>query len=138
MNPAVREPQLPPNPFVAHNHISLRRVDGDHAEAVLLVAQDSVNPYGILHGGAYYTMADCAAAAACRSDGRRYVTLDGAIHFLRSAAPGDTVTAAAAIRHRGRTTALTEVTITDQNARLLATGEFTFFCIGPGELSPDT
>jgi len=132
MRPADPEPQFLQNPFVTHNHISLRHVEHDRAEAVLQVGADSVNPYHILHGGAYYTIADCAAAAACRSDGRAYVTLDGTIHFLKSAGPGDMVTASAAIRHRGRTTALVDITITDQQERLLATGEFTFFCTGPG------
>lgn len=118
------------NAFMLHNHITARQTGDGTADAVLTVVPDSLNPYGMLHGGAYYTMADCAAGTACRTDGRKYVTLDGGIHFLKAARPGDTVTAAAAVRHRGRTTSLADVTITDQDGRLLATGSFTFFCLG--------
>ena len=83
----------------------------------------------MLHGGAYFTMADCAGGAAARSDGRRYVTLEGSIHFIRAANEG-TVTAQARVRYRGGTTCLVEIDIKDETEWLLATGNFTFFCVG--------
>lgn len=135
MGPTLYEKAILANAFMHHNHIGLRRTGDGMAEATLTLAPDSLNQYGALHGGAYYTLADCAAGAACRTDGRKHVTLDGTVHFIRAAGLGDTVTAAAAVRHRGRTTALMDVSLTDQNGRLLATGTFTFFCTG--ELTED-
>lgn len=118
------------NAFMQHNHIRLNETGDGMAEAVLDVGPDSLNPYGILHGGVYYALADCASGRACRTDGRKYLTLDGTIHNVRAGRLGDTITAAAVVRHRGRSTALVDVTITDQNGRLMATGHFTFFCTG--------
>ena len=117
------------NRFAVHNGISLRMLELGKAQAVMEMGPDSVNPYGRLHGGAIYTLADCAGGSACRTDGRRYVTLDGTVHFIRSADHG-TITATATVVHRGRTTSLVEIRVTGQDGVLLATGDFTFFCLG--------
>ena len=119
---------LLPNAFAEHNGIQYRVVGPEQAEATLEVVPDSLNPYGLLHGGAYYTLADCACGCACRSDGRRYVTLHGGIDFIRSARSGK-VTATARVRHRGKSTCQLAVEICDGSGTLLATGDFTFFCI---------
>lgn len=116
------------NAFAKHNGITMRQLELGKAEAELTVGPDLLNPLGKFHGGAYYTLADCASGVACRTDGRKYVTLDGTIHFIRSAERG-VVTASAVVRHRGRTTALVDVNITGDDGTLYATGNFTFFCI---------
>lgn len=117
------------NAFAIHNNITVRQLEVGKAEAQLTMGPAHLNPYGKLHGGAYYTLADCAGGTACRTDGRKYVTLDGTIHFIHSAEQG-VVTASATVLHYGRTTALVSITITDENGTLLATGDFTFFCLG--------
>ena len=117
------------NAFANYNNITVRQLELGKAEAKLTVGPDNRNPLGKLHGGAYYTLADCAAGTACRTDGRKYVTLDGTIHFIRSADQG-VVTASAVVRHRGRTTSLVEIEITGEDGTLFATGDFTFFCLG--------
>ena len=117
------------NAFMHHNHIRVVRQERDQAAVSLELCPDSLNPFGMLHGGAYFTLADCAGGAAARSDGRRYVTLEGSIHFIRAANEG-TVTAQARVRSRGGTTCLVEIDIKDETERLLATGNFTFFCVG--------
>lgn len=117
------------NAFMLHNHIRVRQTGPDSAEAALDVGPDSLNPYGLLHGGAYYTMADCAAGCAARADGRRYVTLHGGVDFIRSAGEGRVV-ARSKVRHRGRSTCLIGIEITGGDGVLLATGDFTFFCTG--------
>lgn len=116
------------NTFASYNGITIRQMGPGKAEAALTVGPDHRNPYGKLHGGAYYTLADCAAGTACRTDGRKYVTLDGTIHFIRAAEHG-VVTASAQVCHCGRTTALAYVNITGEDGTLYATGEYTFFCV---------
>ena len=117
--------------FVKHNQIQLVEITPEQAVSFLDTAgEDSVNPYGILHGGVYFTMADVAAAALARTDGRAYVTLDSSVHFLRPAREGASIRAVARTRHRGKSTFLSVVEVTDQEGRLLATADFTFFCLG--------
>ena len=116
------------NTFMVHNFIEMEHVEPDRAVFRLDVRPESLNAYGMVHGGAIYTLADNATGAAAHSDGRYYVTQTSALHFLRNQATG-TVRASAWVRHRGKTTVLTAVDITGEGGRLLATGEFTFFCV---------
>ena len=82
----------------------------------------------MIHGGALYTMADDAAGTAAHGDGRHYVTQHGDLHFLDNRAHG-TIRAAGQVRHRGRSTVLVDVEITDESGALLATGTFSYFCV---------
>lgn len=116
------------NTFMLHNHIKIIEIGPDRAVAELTVSKDSLNPIGRMHGGAYFTMADCASGAAARSDGMMYVTLNSSFDFIRSAKDGK-VRATAVVRHRGRTTCLTAVELRDEQGVLLAEGKFTMFCL---------
>jgi acyl-CoA thioesterase len=116
------------NYFMLHNHMTLLKLEKDQAIGEVTVGQDSLNPLGILHGGAYFTLADCVASAATRSNGLQYVTLNSSIDFFRSAKEGK-VRATAMVRHRGRTTCLSAVELRDEQGELLAEGKFTMFCL---------
>ena len=116
------------NAFMLHNHIELESVERDRAVFKLDIRPESCNPYGMVHGGAIYTLADNATGTAAHSDGRYYVTQTSALHVLRNQSRG-TVRATAWVRHRGKSTVLTSVDITSEDGKLLATGEFTFFCV---------
>lgn len=93
-----------------------------------------LNPHGLVHGGALFTLADNAAGCASSTDGRTYVTQGGDIHFLHTQASG-AVWAEALVKHRGRSTVLVEVTLTGEGGRLLATASFTYFCVDGSEIA---
>lgn len=116
------------NSFMVYNHIEMETVGPDRAVLKLDIRPESRNVYGMVHGGALYTLADNAAGSAVYTDGRSYVTQSGSLNFLRNQAAG-TIRAEARVRHRGRSTSLVEVDITGENGILLATGEYIFFCI---------
>lgn len=116
------------NQFTLQNNIRLESAEPDCASFSLQIQPASCNSYGQVHGGAIYTMADNAAGVAAMSDGRFYVTQAGTLHFLRNQSSG-TILASAQVRHRGKSLCLVEVSITGENGHLLATGEFTFFCL---------
>ena len=116
------------NAFPAYNHIEPERVEPDHAIFRLEIRPESKNPYGVVHGSAIYTMADNATGYAAHTDGRCYVTPTSSMHFLRNQTHG-VVRADARVRHRGKATCLVTVDIIGENGCLLATGEFTYFCV---------
>lgn len=126
--------RLEKNAFCNVNHIRLESVERDRAVFALTVREESTNPYGMIHGGALYTMADDATGVAAHTDGRSYVTQEGSLHFLRNQRQG-TVRAEARVRHRGRATVLLDVDITGEDGTLLATGQFTYFCIDPDRMA---
>ena len=113
------------NLFATYNHIEAEFVEPDHAIFKLEIRPESKNPYGIVHGGAIYTMADNATGYAAHTDGRSYVTQGSSMHFLRNQSEG-VVRADAKVRHRGRTTCLVNVDILGEGGlpeitRLLST-----------------
>ena len=114
--------------FAKYNQIELVEMAPDRAVFRVEIREENKNPFGMLHGGAIYTLADQATGTAAHTDGRTYVTQTSAMHFLRNQAEG-IVTATARIRHRGNTTSLVMVDITSDKGKLIATGEFHFFCI---------
>ena len=116
------------NRFVVYNHIEMALMEEDHAVFRLVIRPESKNSYGIVHGGAIYAMADNATGFAAHTDGRSYVTQTSSLHFLRNQSEGE-IRADARVRHRGHSTCLVTVDILGTGDRLLATGEFTFFCV---------
>ena len=118
------------NLFATHNFIEMEHVEPDRAVFSLDVRPESLNAYGMVHGGAIYAMADNATGAAAHTDGRSYVTQPSFLHFLRNQPEGD-ILADARVRHRGHSTCLVAVDILGEDEKLLATGEFTFFCVDP-------
>ena len=116
--------------FAAYNGIEVVMVEQDHAVFRLNIRPESKNPYNMVHGGAIYTMADSSTGYAAHTDGRSYVTQTSALHFLRNQSEGE-IRADAQVRHRGHSTCLVAVDILGENNKLIATGEFTFFCVDP-------
>ena len=120
--------RLKNNTFMHYNHIELESIELDRAVFKLDIRPESRNNYGMVHGGAIYTLADNATGYVAHADGRYYVTQTSALHFLRNQSEG-TVRAFATVRHRGKSTCLVAVDILGEGDKLIATGEFTFFCV---------
>ena len=131
MDPSTR---FPKNAFTEHNFFQLESREPDRAVYRLEIRPESCNPYGIVHGGALYTLADDAAGTAVHTDGGYYVTQSGNLHFLDNRAQG-VIRAIGQVRRRGRTTVLAEVDIVDQQDALLATGEFVYFRVDPRRMA---
>ena len=115
------------NPFVQHNGIQVIRVEENYSEAELMIRPESLNPFGTVHGGAFFTLADLVSGVAARTDGRHYVTQQADISYLRSASEGRLL-AKGTVIHRGRSRCVVDVKIVDEVGRLLCTGTFSFFC----------
>ena len=116
------------NRFTAYNHIEMVMIEQDHAIFRLNICPESKNSFGMVHGGAIYAMADNATGFAAHTDGRNSVTQTSSLHVLRNQPEGE-IQADARVRHRGRSTCLVAVDILGEDETLLATGEFTFFCV---------
>ncbi len=61
----------------------------------MTVRQEMLNGYGILHGGIAYAFADSAFAFASNSYGRVAVSINGSMHYAKSALEGQTLIAEA-------------------------------------------
>jgi uncharacterized protein (TIGR00369 family) len=87
------------------------------------VTEDILQPAGLVHGGVYSAMAEsvCSAATwlAVQGDGMNAMGQSNSATFLRPITKGH-VNALARPRHRGRTTWVWDVEITDDDERLCA------------------
>lgn len=120
--------QYPDNAFARHIGIEVTAAREDYAETTLQLTPETMNLYGVVHGGALFTLADVCAGMAARTDGRTYVTQQASVQFLRSAQAG-LATARGRVLHRGGTVCLIQVEITDEEGRLLLVSTFNFYCI---------
>lgn len=93
------------------------------ARGTVEVADHHKQPYGIVHGGVLAAIAEslasAATAAAVIPEGMIAVGLSNQTSFLRPVT-GGTIHAEARRRHRGRTTWVWEVDLTDDEGRLCA------------------
>jgi 1,4-dihydroxy-2-naphthoyl-CoA hydrolase len=85
------------------------------------VRDDLKQPAGLVHGGVFASIAESLASLGTAfkviPDGKIAVGLSNQTSFLRPIADG-TIHALASVRHRGRTTWVWEVEITDDDERL--------------------
>lgn len=97
----------------------------DCVRAVVELTPDHHQPAGIVHGGFYCsiveTLASVGGGEAWAGPGRTVVGVNNNTDFLRAVTEG-TLTAEALPLHRGRSQQLWEVTIHDQDLRLIARG----------------
>jgi len=91
--------------------------------AQVAVRDDLKQPAGLVHGGVFASIAEAIASMATwdavKADGRSAQGLSNQTSFLRPIVEG-TIHAVARRRHRGRTTWVWEVDITDDRDRLCA------------------
>ena len=115
------------NPFSSGLGIHVEEIGPGTARVTLHLEDRHLNPVGLPHGGVYFSMADTACGSAMASHGYHAVTVNTSFEFLRSARPGDALTAVATEIKAGRTLCVYGVRVTNQEGTLLGTGTFTFY-----------
>jgi acyl-CoA thioesterase len=94
----------------------------------LSITDAHLNPYGSLHGGVVYTLADTGMGGALSTlltDDERCSTIEIKINYLKSKRSGRLVCNTKVI-HQGRSIAFLESVITDQEDKTVATASGTF------------
>lgn len=98
------------------------------------IPPESINMYGVVHGGFLFTLCDTAAGMATYAYEMTNTTQNGTIHFIKSVSL-DTrkLYVECHTVHKGRSTAINQVEITTESGQLAATGTFTMFLLKPVE-----
>lgn len=114
--------------FDAFYGLELIEVGPELARAQLVVRDDHKQPFGIVHGGIYASMAECLASIATASvvvpQGKAASGMSNQTNFLRPVSDG-TIHATGVRKHRGRTTWVWEIEMTDDKGRLCALSRMT-------------
>ena len=119
-------PPNKPHQFSYENGILVTHAEPGRAEGILNVGENSINPRGMVHGGALATLADTVGGICACARGRACVTASSSMEFLRQAA-GPVIFCVATPKKEGRTLSVIRVEMRDADKKLVATGTFTFF-----------
>ena len=123
------------NPFVTYLGMELLEVDKGMAKLSMLASKvKHSNLLGVTHGGAIMSLADTAMGAACITNGKKTVTLDMNMNYLKAIKPETLVYAKAEVLHNGSRTLVVEADVFDEAGILYAKGRGTFFVVEKIEL----
>jgi len=105
--------------FAKKNDIKLLKVEEGYAKTAVRINDGYLNTAGVVHGGAIFTLADVAFAAASNSHGSLALAINVSISFLRAARSG-TLYATAKEIDRNKKLASYRVDVTDEKDRIIA------------------
>ena len=117
--------QLNAEPLPLAKLLGIEIVDASKTKVTvrLVVREEICTAGGILHGGAYMTLADTAGAVGAHlnlPEGARTTTIESKTNFLGAATIGTPVTAEASPVHMGRRSSVWQTRISAPDGKLLA------------------
>lgn len=101
---------------------------GDEVRAHLDIDARHLQPAGLVHGGIYAAIAEAVASIGTwigTGEQRMVAGLSNFTSFLRPVFTGDTISAVGVPKHRGRTTWVWEIDLTDSQGRIAASSRVT-------------
>ena len=116
------------NMFMAHNGIEVLVDNLDYSETKVNIDTKSLKMYKYAHGGLYFSLADCAAGIAARSNGISYVTLNANINYMSAVKSGYLVAKATVISRTHKITVI-NVDIFDDKDKCVNKGTFTMYAV---------
>ena len=116
--------------------LTFTAVTADEVVGELTVADQHLQPYGVVHGGVHAGIIEAAcstgAAVHAMKSGQSVVGVENATSFLRAARSGKLRVTAVPVS-RGRRTQVWEATVRDEQGRALATGRVRVMSLESGE-----
>lgn len=116
------------SPFDRHYGLEVEEASDDLVRGRVRVREEVTQPVGIVHGGVYASIAEALASLGTNvgvgPEGNIGLGMSNYSSFLRPVREGF-VHAEARRRHRGRTTWVWDVDLTDDDGRLCATSRVT-------------
>jgi len=115
------------NPFGELIGLSFSKLEEGSSQCQLEITDKLLNPYGVVHGGVIYSLADTAMAGALystMSEDERCMTIEMKVAYFQSANSGN-LHCSAKIVHRGKRLGYLESEVTSEE-RLIAKASGTF------------
>jgi 1,4-dihydroxy-2-naphthoyl-CoA hydrolase len=125
---ALRARLLDVSPFDRHYGLEIVEASDELVRGRVPVRGHVTQPTGLVHGGVHAAIAEALASLGTNhgvvAEGNVALGMSNSCSFLRPIA-GGTIEGTARRRHRGRTTWLWDVELTDDQGRLCAVGRVT-------------
>ena len=113
--PDERRERIESDPFCEKMGIELAALGPGTATTELTVTDDLLNFHGTPHGGAIYSLADAAFAAASNGEGDTALAIETNVSYYEAVDVGEILTAEAERVHRRGRTASYRVAVTDED-----------------------
>ena len=110
--------------FIKNNQFRLKTIEEDYCEFEGTLTEDSLNPYGIAHGGYIFGLADTAAGTLAVTKGSAY-TLDASIDYFRPC-KGTKLIAKCHLIKKGKKIACFDVEIFDEFDKMTAKAKINY------------
>lgn len=123
--------ELYKNPIL-ENFLGLKAVEISEGKSVfsMKTAEIHGNLYGTVHGGTLASVADIAMGSSCITLGKRVVTIDMSVSYIKSAPAGSTLTAIGRVISNGKTIMRATGEIYDDQDQLLVRSQASYFVTG--------
>jgi uncharacterized protein (TIGR00369 family) len=125
---ALRAQLLDVSPFDRHYGLEIVEASDELVRGRVPVGEHVTQPTGLVHGGVHAAISEALASLGTNhgvaGDGNVALGMSNSCSFLRPMA-GGSIHATARRRHRGRTTWIWDVEVTDDEGRLCALGRVT-------------
>lgn len=117
------------NNYIKNLGIELIEYREGYAKGRMKVTENNVNPYGSVHGGALYSLADTISGFAAASYGTYASTVSGNMNFISPAIDTKYVICEAKEVRQGKKISLYNVELFNDEGKILDNGSFTFYML---------
>ena len=124
MTPQTTDPifqKISQDPFARWLGIELLELRPGYGRLAMTLTQQMLNFHGIPHGGAIFSLADAAFAAASNSHGQTAFALSMTISYLAATLPGTRLLAEAQELRKGHRAGFYEIQVRTEGGDLIAT-----------------
>ncbi|MBI4572057.1 MAG: hydroxyphenylacetyl-CoA thioesterase PaaI [candidate division NC10 bacterium] len=108
------------DPFAGWMGIELQELRPGYSRVAMTLTPQMVNFHGIPHGGAIFSLADAAFAAAGNSHGQAAVALSMTINYLAATSPGARLVAEAQELRKGHRSGFYQIMVRTESGDLVA------------------
>ncbi len=110
--------------------IELINISRGYAKIKMTVREEMTNGFNIAHGGITYSLADSAFAFASNSWGEQAVSIETSISHTKPVQIDDVLTAETSMKNKSKRLAIYNVTVTNQDEKVVALFKGTVFHTG--------
>ena len=110
--------------------IELINISKGYAKIKMTVREEMTNGFKIAHGGITYSLADSAFAFASNSWGEQAVSIETSISHTKPVQIDDVLTAETSMKNKSKRLAIYNVTVTNQDEKVVALFKGTVFHTG--------
>lgn len=115
------------NNFISHLGLELLELSPQRAVGRVLLHEKLLNPYGTMHGGCLYALADTVGGTLANMNGKLVTTTNGNMSYLAPATSTEYVYCEASLIRCGQHLVTVDIQIKGDEGQLFDIATFTFF-----------